>query len=443
MKVRRYEGRTYRDALAQVRDDLGPDAVILTTKELARGGLFGLFSRGAVEIVAAADLPPATLPTASRRATDRLPGKPTAPAEGRAAPRRGPATYTRAAAQSVRRASGAAAQPVPAGPPSAGPLAGGEAAVAAAADPATATPADDRLDRLENTLAEMKATLDLVAVRDSGTAALVERNVPVRLLPRLRQLTARGVTEDCAAALLRGVADAVPDASAAESEMDKALRERVAAAFAVSGPLLRNNQRGARIVAMIGPTGVGKTTTIAKLAAQHALMEDRRVGLLTVDTYRVAAVDQLRTFADIMRIPVKVASTPEEARSRLSALGGRDLVLVDTAGRSQNAEQRVRELGELMQALEPDEIHLVVSATTKAEDMVAIVREFGKLGANRLVFTKIDETSVYGPLLTAAHVAGLPVSYLATGQKVPEDLEVAVTERLVDLVLGSLEAGHR
>jgi len=441
MKVRRYEGRTYRDALAQVREDLGPDAVILTTKELARGGLFGLFSRGAVEIVAAADLPAARGSSASRRATDSLAGKSGSAGETGAAGRRGLATYTRAAAQRGGGAPAAVAQPMASRQPPAAPLSGG--GVAVAPGPAPPVPRDDRLDRLENTLAEMKAALELVAVRDAGAAVLLQRNVPVRLLPWLRQLATRGVSEDCAASLLRGVAEAVPDSGASDGEVDKALRARVASTLAVSGPLMQNSHRGARIVAMVGPTGVGKTTTIAKLAAQHALMEDKRVGLLTVDTYRVAAVDQLRTFADIMRIPVKVASSPEEARSKLSALSGRDLVLVDTAGRSQNAEQRVRELGELMQALEPDEIHLVMSATTKADDLLTIVREFGKLGANRLTFTKIDETSTYGALLTATHAAKLPVSYLATGQKVPEDLEVATSERLTDLVLGPLEAGKR
>jgi len=165
-------------------------------------------------------------------------------------------------------------------------------------------------------------------------------------------------------------------------------------------------------------------------------MHNCRVGLLTVDTYRVAAVEQLRTFAKIMTVPVQVAASPHEARECLEKFTRPELILVDTAGRSQKHDEQVRALQKLLAAVEPDEVHLVLSATTKSRDLIDVVGRFCQVGADRMIFTKLDETNSYGPVLNVAVESGLPISYVTNGQMVPEDIALATPGYLADLVMG-------
>lgn len=440
MKVRRYEAKTYRDALAQVRDDLGPDAVILTTKELTRGGLFGLFSRGAVEIVAATDVPvAAATPRGGRARTETPAARAEGPASRYERPARRPETR-------VREGAVALAEPMVEAPARTATLVRPEPQVALSATPAQAAPAvatpsptAEKLVQLERGLGEIRDTLQAFLV-DRGPVAIpsVQPGSPhAALAPWLARLRSSGVPEDVAEAVLRELPEDVRKGGPHAQPIAEAVAQVVRQQFQVAGPLLGSGrQMTGRVVAVVGPTGVGKTTTLAKLAAQYGLLENRRVALLTVDTYRVAAVEQLRTFADIMSLPIEVASTAAEARAKLWSLGGQELVLVDTAGRSQHATERIDELCELMRSLEPDEIHLVVSATTKSEDLLAIYEEFRRLGPTRLIATKLDETRTYGGLLALARASRLPISYLTHGQKVPEDMAVANVPRLVELILG-------
>ncbi|MBD3174590.1 MAG: flagellar biosynthesis protein FlhF [Armatimonadia bacterium] len=442
MKLRRYQGKTYQEALAQVREDLGPDAVILTTKELTQGGLFGLFSRAAVEIVAATDVPIGSRGTGrtrsrgavSRDAAPKAASTPARPSpsgpraragdESASSPQADPASSPQA--DPASQARGMKAYSVPR-------LDREEPAPSKAADVPLVD--DSRLRQMEESLADMRRALELVASRDQEAASLVRGRVSEGLVEPFKALVRAGVDEACAARILHEFADGDGGPNG-DLEPQATARTALAQVLRASGPILGSGkQSGGKIVAMVGPTGVGKTTTIAKLAAQYALIADKKVGLLTVDTYRVAAVEQLRTFAEIMALPIEVASSPEEARGKLSVLSSRDLVLVDTAGRSHNAEDRIEELQRLMEAIEPDEIHLVLSAGTKPADLTAAGREFGRLGVNRLVFTKVDETSECGGMATLAHEMGLPVSYITHGQKVPEDIQVAEADGLASLVL--------
>ena len=137
----------------------------------------------------------------------------------------------------------------------------------------------------------------------------------------------------------------------------------------VSGPI-RTEADQVPLVALVGPTGVGKTTTIAKLAANYRLREKRRVGLITVDTYRVAAVEQLRTYADIIDLPMEVVATPREMREAVARMSHLDLVLMDTAGRSPRDEVKIQELKSMLSEAEPDEVHLVLSSTAGAKSLI-------------------------------------------------------------------------
>jgi flagellar biosynthesis protein FlhF len=203
----------------------------------------------------------------------------------------------------------------------------------------------------------------------------------------------------------------------------------------VTGPIATTADR-CRLVALVGPTGVGKTTTIAKLAANYRLREKKRVGLITVDTYRVAAVEQLRTYADIIDLPMEVVSTPREMREAVARMRNLDLVLMDTAGRSPRDEIRIQELRSLLAEAEADDVLLVLSATTGTKSLAATAERFAEVGTTALLLTKLDEATSLGHLVALTRECRLPISYLTDGQNVPDDIQVAEARQLAYLMLG-------
>ncbi len=195
-----------------------------------------------------------------------------------------------------------------------------------------------------------------------------------------------------------------------------------------------------RVVALVGATGVGKTTTIAKLAANFRLRTGIKLGLVTVDTYRVAAVEQLRTYAEIIDLPMKVVTNPLEMRRALDELAGLDLVLIDTAGRSPKDELQIQELKSLLAEAHVDEVHLVLSMTSSRQSLEAAAEKFKAAGTTAVILTKLDEASGMGAVLSLARRVDLPISYLTTGQAVPDDIEPAHPRRIARLVLGQERA---
>ena len=195
-----------------------------------------------------------------------------------------------------------------------------------------------------------------------------------------------------------------------------------------------NTHQGRRVVALIGPTGVGKTTTIAKLAANLRLRDKLRVGLITVDTYRIAAVEQLRAYAQIIDLPMEVVTTPREMRNAVTKLSELDVVLIDTAGRSSHDEIRIQELKSMLSEAHTDEVQLVLSSVASARHLTRLVDHFGVSNPTSLLLTKLDEATNYGHLLPIL-CGRLPVSYTTHGQNVPDDIQPANPQRLVESIL--------
>jgi flagellar biosynthesis protein FlhF len=193
-------------------------------------------------------------------------------------------------------------------------------------------------------------------------------------------------------------------------------------------------------VVLVGPTGVGKTTTIAKLAAIHKLLHKKSVGLISTDTYRIGAIEQLKTFAAIADIPMEVVYKPAELPGALRRFHGRDLVLVDTVGRSHRSKKEIAELGKYIDALNPDETHLVLSASTAPKAINDMVERFKVLKPNRLLFTKLDEAASLGPLLNVLSRQQLSVGYVTTGQRVPDDILAVEPAHLASMIYSGATA---
>jgi flagellar biosynthesis protein FlhF len=191
---------------------------------------------------------------------------------------------------------------------------------------------------------------------------------------------------------------------------------------------------GGRVWALVGPTGVGKTTTIAKLAAYFSLKLARKVLLVTIDTYRIGAVEQLATYARILGLPLKVAASPRELKSCLEEREEQDLVLIDTAGRSPKNTGLLDELQDFLTISPIIGSHLVVSATTKEGDLKRVITGFGRLPLEGYICTKLDETDEYLPLFNQLVPTRRPLSYFTHGQRVPEDLEQVTKARIARLL---------
>jgi flagellar biosynthesis protein FlhF len=227
---------------------------------------------------------------------------------------------------------------------------------------------------------------------------------------------------------------AAAEAGAGIEELRSQLAENLAGAVKCSGGL-RTKKNGPRIVAAVGPTGVGKTTTIAKLAAMYALNRGASVAMITTDNFRVGAIEQLKTYAKIMDLPLEVAATSQQLSKALAKHANKDLILIDTAGRSPKDSDRLDELKLILECQAGIDIYLCLSATTRTREMDQIIATFGTVPVTRLLFTKLDESRSFGGIVDTCLRHKMPLSYFSTGQKVPEDIEVASARKLASMVV--------
>lgn len=257
------------------------------------------------------------------------------------------------------------------------------------------------------------------------------------LPPEIREiyqtLTSAGVEEELAYDLVTRASGKVKAGKSADPKKAvRALIEEI-----LGEPLTIEAGPGyGRRVALLGPTGVGKTTTMAKLAAYYALGRKLNVALITADTYRIAAVEQLKTYSEIIGVPVFVVFTPKELEDTLKLNQHRDLILLDTAGRSYRNLPQMAELKAFLETYKPDESYLVVSLTTANRDAQELAEAYKTVGYNRLLFTKLDEASGRGLLLNIVARTRKPLSYITTGQNVPDDIEVGNPAKITKLILG-------
>lgn len=410
MDVRTFRAGSLHEALLRVRDELGPDAAVLQTREV-RAGWWGL-GRREVEVVASDR--PAVVETAPPLLPDyrvdvqagvELDSTPSLTAElsGDAAlpfRRQDSERSERSFARTVSAPSGGGAA-----------YDGDSYGGAGERSPDVARPTPLRPAR----------------------TAVAPPAAPFELFTELLE---QEFDEEVARELIERVRPGLEPGDRDDPVILRArLLRRIEQDLKTTGPIAAGPGRR-RVVALVGPTGVGKTTTIAKLAANYRLRDRRRVGLVTVDTYRIAAVEQLRTYADIIDLPMEVVSTPREMRQAVQRMSDLELVLIDTAGRSPNDDVRIQELRALLEEARADEVHLVVACGATRRQLQHTTDRFAPAGVTALLLTKLDETPALGGLLPWLRSAGLPLSYLTHGQNVPQDIEPADRKKFARRLLG-------
>lgn len=389
MIVKKYVGETMQKAFDAVKRDLGPDAVILHTKTKKRNGLLGLLGKEMVEITASKDVnimqtTPAAKPESSSRAANHLVDL--------------YKKFDTKETQSDNRR--------------------------------TETAPSDNLLHYE--LKEIKTLVNNLIQRAQYADMA---NLSDELMEFYIMLVQQQVSDEFAKEVVQRINNELRNEELNNKEIIKTVLKNALSKMLRDASPITLDKPGKK-VAFIGPTGVGKTTTIAKLAAHFALRQGKKVGLVTMDTYRIAAVEQLRTYADIMNVPIEVVLTSYEMKKAIEKLKDQDLILIDTAGRSQNNKMQIAELKSFIDVIQPDEVHLVLSTITAYETIMNTVERFNELRFDKLLFTKLDEAVNFGLILNVMRNVRKHVSYVTTGQNVPYDIEEADGTFVAELILG-------
>lgn len=432
MRVKRYVVDTMPDAMYKIRSELGSDAVILSTKEMKIGGFIGLFRKKKIEVIAASDSNDFSQPIATQ-VNQSKPVNATAQAARSTAPDAYNKFSELLNKQMVEVASGV--EPIEQqkhirAVDEIQPVANLQRAEDIKSSLPSASTALQRDDRLLDEIKQMKSMMNLLTNQQRE-----DNHLPDRLQHLQNVLLQRDVSPEL---VERWIDAAYQHWSESQTEMDEKemdiLVRREISTF-LSTRIDEGISEHTRIVYVAGPTGVGKTTTIAKLAAEQIFRKSKKVGLITADTYRISAVEQLRTYASILNVPLEVVQSPGDMFRALQRLEHCNLIIMDTAGRNYLNEIFVAELHSLLSSEQQSEMYLVLSLTSKSNDMKRITEHFSKYGLDKVIFTKLDETGSSGPLFNLLDEYPLKVSYLTNGQNVPDDLLKAKPDLLIDLLL--------
>ena len=384
MQIKRFEAASTQEAFLKIKNELGPDAVVLSTRKL-RSGRVPLF-----EVTAALDERP------QGRREKPLPPPAGAP---QAAPARGDeetlaSTLRRDVEEIKTRLAETAMRPFPYGE-----------------------------------FLEMKEMLDTFF--DTMGFQRKEK-LSGALLKIYHQMVSVGVSRSRAFLLVSTLNRNLP---AGELQDEEGLCRVAEKLLARSIGLSYRSAERKRICAFVGPTGAGKTTTLAKIAARSALEEKLKVGLITTDTYRIAAVEQLKTYARIMEIPIEVVSDKTAFRRALAKLSDRDLILVDTPGKSSVEPGYIEKLRDLFQIENPVETNLLLPLTSSQDNLAENLARFKPIGYQSIIFTKLDESRNFGMIYNVIDQERKPVSYVTNGQNVPQDIEKIDAGRLAKIIM--------
>ncbi|OGO78431.1 MAG: flagellar biosynthesis protein FlhF [Clostridiales bacterium GWB2_37_7] len=434
MKVKRYVGETAQEAMQKVRSDLGRDAIILNTRKIRKKGLAGIFSKPLIEVVATIDndisskstrQAPPTSPKPAQQNDENAYDAPSFINELNANLRQNQQNVVRDFKQHATGFNVVAdedldinlLQPEHAAPATIGELA--EQELGENFSP-------NQINEIKNMLSKVYDAVKL----DYESSKLSE--ITKEFLEKLEK-------KEVERAIINDIKEDIIELLSLEEQQEIAQVKNAIYDILnryIKDPEPYNLNKNKKVVVFIGPTGVGKTTTLAKLAANMVLNEKKKVGLITSDTYRIAAVEQLKTYSEIIGVPLSIIYSPAEIVSAIKNYEDKDIILVDTAGRSHKDQYQLMELKSLLKSSIDFETYLVISATTKFSDCLEIIKSYCFLEDYKLLFTKLDETSTNGILLNIAYITKRPISYITTGQSVPDDIEIADKNKIINSLMG-------
>ena len=506
MQIKSFKAPTLKEAMANVKSELGVDAVILHTNKIKKGGILGFHAKEIVEVIAAVEDEPvvkeqkpamdtgavseavlqaAAAARASRNSAPEPEPQPIQPQPtGNFTPRNMVSQYqtagtieaiSHAMAQntpsptfgevlaSVNRAQEQAGQPVvneqAASVAPAVDMNPGVEQMVVKEDPAEpVSVAEEKLASAESDAEQLTPEKEVEATSEDATDLDVKEQEILDLQNQLEEMKSMlvemsrnkdesgGIPNLQRAMETQGISQHVledmisklngTEILAPQNSIKalKALEKYVRKAIRIANGITLYSDKP-KIVALIGPTGVGKTTTLAKIAAKFVLEEGAKVALITADTYRISAVEQLKTYSDILGLPLEIVYNPQALQEAIEKHRDKQLILLDTAGRSQYNAYQMKELSELLNIDADIEKHLVMSATTKTSDGLELLDNFSLCKPDRVIFTKVDETKTHGIILNILHRRKAALSYLTNGQSVPDDIEPASIEKLAELLL--------
>lgn len=390
------------EAMKQIRAELGNDAVILNSKIVTTGGFLGFFTKENIEVIAAIDeviqaerkmqfeqpkvkVKPIVkpVPTMINREEEHLPSRTVEPSIPKPLPKQLTSEGNKKPEQDMLAE-----------------IAG--------------------LKKMLQTVTELQPDLPLPEPIQKCGQLLLDQDVP------------KDIRDELMSSLLQKWYS--NGSGANEREVNKWLRQELyerLSTLSFGGITFTK-----KYINLVGPTGVGKTTTLAKIAAECALKYNKRVALITTDTYRIAAIDQLKTYAKILNVPLEVCYSLEDYKQACEAFKDYDIVLIDTAGRNFRNQQYVEDLKKVVDFEQDMETFLVLALTAKQKDMIDIYKQFSLIKINKFIFTKADETSTYGAMLHMMKTSHIGVAYITNGQNVPDDMISANREQVTNLILG-------
>ncbi len=391
MIVKKYKAPTEKEAVMAAKEDLGSNAVVLNVKTMKQRGISRIFKKDYVEITAALEEKEFEQKVVSRNHT-----------------------FEAAADEKIK---------IP--------------------DRAVANAIEEKLDNLHNMLQNRIVKDDIKEQTDGEKNTEEEKKNTNANFKSLKLIYGKLLENEVDEKYVNGIINDIETSIKKEANLDSILAsvyQKIILKLGEPETIKVGNRK--KIVFFVGPTGVGKTTTIAKLASEYKLKHNRKIAFITADVYRIAAVEQLNTYASILDVPVNVIYSPSEIVDNIKELEEYDMIMVDTAGRSHKNQEQRDELLELINNVRQSgmdldtDVFLVLSVTTKYRDLINITNAYKELDDYRLLFTKLDETGAIGNIMNMRCYTGAPLSYVTSGQNVPDDIELADVQKLAKMLLG-------
>lgn len=375
MKIKRFIGNTTQDVMSKVKKELGSDAIILHTRNIRQPGLFGFFKKNLVEVVVALEETSKQHKQDSKQLNYVL---------------NNDLKYNNRQENNNLKTD----------------------------------------DRIEHEIKAIRTMVESVV----NTLDLEKYELPKELSKYIEYLTLNGVKENVAFKIISNISQQINLANKDNVQVQEIVLYNIKDYLDEASPIAYNGKQ--KVIFFVGPTGVGKTTTLAKVAAKFSLDSNYSVGMITADTYRIAAIEQLKVYAEIMNIPIKVIYEIKDIYKAMSNFRDKDIIFVDTAGRNHKNQDQINEIKELIESVNNKETHLVVNSTTEFETIKDIIKRYSFVKNLKLIFSKVDEANNLGNILNTKFYFNNKISYITNGQNVPDDIEVPDIEKISAILIG-------